>query len=156
MKRLLPLLALVAVLFTACPDPRVAVNFDTDPRILRGSWDFVLRDPVSYALISTQTVVFTANFVDDRQYTVTASVTLEGEVFALTGGVYGRDLRFVRPQTTPAPDGGIKLIGMVSAKNYAGNLLGAFQSNGRWTFLGDLSTVENGVTTSHRLEIIRN
>ena len=40
MKRLLPLLALVAVLFTGCPDTRETVNFDTDPRVLRGSWKY--------------------------------------------------------------------------------------------------------------------
>ena len=80
MKRLLPLLAFVAVLFTGCPDPREVVNFDTDPRVLRGSWNFVLSDFSSGAVVNSQAVTFTPTFVSDDRYIVSASVTLEGEV----------------------------------------------------------------------------
>ena len=156
MKRLLPLLALVAVLFTGCPNPRETVNFDTDPRVLSGSWSFVLSDLSSNAVVSTQAVTFTPTFASENQYTVSASVTLEGEVYALSGGVNGRDLRFVRPQFTPAPDAFFTLTGQNTGKTYSAWISGQTQVNGRWKFIGDLSTNENGTTNYQRLEIIRN
>ncbi len=152
----LPLLTLVAVLFTSCPDPRETVNFDTDPRVLRGSWNFVLSDVLSNAVVSSQAVTFTPTLVSEDRYTVTASVTLEGEVYALSGGVNGRDLRFVRPQFTPAPQAFFTLTGQNTGKTYSTWIPGQTQVNGRWRFIGDLSTTENGITNYHELEITRN
>ena len=156
MKRLLPLLALVAVLLTSCPDPREVVNFDTDPRVLRGSWNFVVADGSSGAVVSTQAVSFRPTFVSDSGYTVSATVTLEGEVYALQGGVNGRDLRFVRPQFTPVPDAWMTFTKITTDKTYDARLAGSFLENGRWKFIGNLSTTENGMAKNQRLEIIRN
>ena len=158
MKRLLPLLALVAVLFTSCPDPREIVNFDTDARVLRGSWNFVITDFSTNTLVSTQAVVFTPTFVSESRYTVVASVTLEGEVYELSGGVNGsnRNSRFVRPQFTPAPDAWMTFTKITTEKTYYARLSGSFVENGRWKFIGNLSTTENGVTKNQRLEITRN
>lgn len=156
MKRLLPLLALVAVLFTGCPDPRETVNFDTDPRVLRGSWNFVLSDFSSNALVNSQAVTFTPTFVSENQYIFTASVVLEGETYAVTGGVNGRDARYIRPQFTPTPNAFMTLTGKSSGKIYSAWIPGLALVNGRWVFTGDLSTVENPMTKYQRLEIIRN
>lgn len=159
MKRLLPLLALISILFTGCPDPRETVNFDTDPRVLRGSWNFVLTDGSSNVVMSTQAVVFTPTFVSDRLYTVTASVTLNGEVYALTGSVYGAGYKFVRPQTSFLPPIELRLTGQASGKKYGAYLSNPFQFGGLLRCNGNMSaevTDVNGKIESYRLEIIRN
>ena len=159
MKRLLPLLAFVAALFTSCPDTRVAVNFDTDPRVLRGSWNFVLGDTSSSAVVSTQAVSFTPTFVSESSYTVSASVTLEGEVYALTGSVFGLGVKFVRPQTSFLPPVMLRLIGQTSGKKYGASMGNPSQFEGPWKYAGSLSvetTDVNGNSENQRLEIIRN
>lgn len=156
MKRLLPLLSLVAVLFTGCPDTREAVNFDTDPRVLRGSWNFVLSDVSSNAVVSTQAVVFTPTFASESQYTVTASVTLEGEVYALGGEVNGKDKKFVRPQYQPAPDAYFILTKQGTTKTYNARIDGPVFYLERFRFSGRLQTVDSaGTGKSWLLEIIR-
>jgi len=153
------MLTFVAALLTGCPDNRLVVNFDTAPQILRGSWNFVLKDSYSTTVLSTQAVEFTPTFVSDSRYTVTALVTLEGEVFALSGEVNGkRDIRFVRSQTAAPSDTSMTLIGQNTGKIYRAwtQVPGQAQSDGRWSFGGFLSNVENGVMKDQRLEIIRN
>ena len=152
---MLHLLAFVAVLVTGCPDPREVVNFDTDPRVLRGSWNFVVSDAASSA-INTQTVIFTPTFVAENRYTVTASVTLEGEVYELAGDVYGKGQKFVRPQYQPEPVAFFDLTGKTTTKTYSARITIQTIVVGRWTFIGDLSTVENNLVKRQRLEIIRN
>ena len=157
MKRLLPLLAFVAVLLTGCPDPREVVNFDTDPRILRGSWNFVLSDPSSNTVVSTQAVVFTPTFISEGSYSVTASVTLEGEVYALAGDVYAQDRKFVRLQNQPAPSAFFTLTGRATPKTYTAQLDGQVFYLGRERFYGRLQTGDSVANTkSWNLEIIRN
>ena len=156
MKRLLPLLAVVAILFTGCPDPRETVNFDTDPQVLRGSWNFIVSDAASSAIISTQAVTFTPTFVAENRYTVTASVTLEGEVYELAGDVYAENEKFVRPQYQPLPVAFFDLTRRTTTKTYSARITIRTIVVGRWTFIGDLSTVENNLTKRQRLEIIRN
>ena len=152
MKRLLPLLAFVAVLFTSCPDPRETVNFDTDPRVLRGSWNFVVSDSSNGAVVSTQAVVFTPTFVSDRWYTVAASLTLEGEVYALAGEIYGWDQKFVRPQYQPMPGASLTLTGLTTGKKYTAFIEGQLQYLRRWRFFGGLQTTGK----YFQLEIVRN
>ena len=156
MKRLLPLLALVAVLFTGCPDPREVANYDSDPRVLRGSWDFVVTDPVSNVLISTQKVEFTPTFVSEYSYSVKASVALEDEVYALSGWVNESNLRFVRPQRSFIPLVSLTLTGQATAKPRLIIIEGRVQYLSRWRYFGVIQAIENGVAKFSTLEIIRN
>jgi hypothetical protein len=159
MKHLLPLLALVTALLTSCPDPREAVNFDTDLRVLRGSWNFVLSDVSSNAVVSTQAVVFTSTFVSDREYAVAASVTLNGEIYALTGTVYGAGVKFVRPQTSFLPPVSLSLTGQTTGKRYFASLGTPGRFEGLWKCGGRLNFVTadmNGTVEAYGLEIVRN
>lgn len=152
------MLALAAVSLTACPDTRTVVNFDTDPQILRGSWNFVLKD-LTGALVSTQSVVFTATFVSDNTYSVAAAVNLSGEAYALGGTVAAVNARFVRSQTTLLPPVLLTLTGQTSAKRYFADLGGPVQFEGSWTYSGRLiadRSDANPEAKNYTLEIIRN
>ena len=149
-------MALVAVLFTSCPDPRLVINFDTSPSVLRGSWNFIVSDAATSAIISMQTVIFTPTFVTEDRYTVTASVTLEGEVYELAGDVYAKGEKFVRPQYQYQPVASFNLTGKTTTKTYSARITVQTIVVGRWTFIGDLSTIENNSTKRQRLEITRN
>jgi hypothetical protein len=152
------LLTLLALL-TACPDTRVAVNFDTDPQILRGSWNFVLKDPSTNAVIGTQAVVFTPTLLSDNTYSVAATVTLNGESYALAGTVLGVNTKFVRPQTTLLPPAWFTLTGQTGAKRYFASLGVPSQSQGSWTYSGRLNAERMDASTepeNYILEITRN
>ena len=149
---MLRLLAFVAVLVTGCPDTRETVNFDSDPRVLRGCWNFVVTDNSSGALVSTQAVDFTPTFVSDRWYTVAALLTLEGEAYALAGEVCGRDQKFVRPQSQPMPGASLTLTGLTTGEKYTAFIEGQLQYLSRWRFFGGLQTTGK----YFQLEIVRN
>ena len=76
----------------------------------------MVTDNSSGALVSTQAVDFTPTFVSDRWYTVAASLTLEGEAYALAGEVYGRDQKFVRPQYQPMLGTSLTLTGLTTGE----------------------------------------
>ena len=157
MKRLLPLLTLVAILFTGCPNTRQAVNFDTDPRVLRDSWNFVVSDPANDAVLSTQAVVFTPTFVSERSYSVTASVTLEGEAYTLTGNVYAQERKFVRLQNQPEPAAYFVLTAQTTTKTYTAQIDGQVFYLYSERFYGRLRTSDSaGNIKTLNLEIIRN
>ena len=143
-------------LLTGCPDTRVAVDFDTDPRVLRGSWDFVVTDFVTNVQTSTQKVEFTPTFVSESSYSVAASVTLDSEVYALSGLVNEFNSRLIRVQQSPIPFASLKLAGPDAAKRYFIGIEGRVQYLGRWRYFGRLYVIENGVAKSWTLEIIRN
>lgn len=153
------MMAFVAVFLTACPDTRKVVNFDIDPQVLRGSWNFVLRDTSSNAVVSTQIVIFTSTFVSEREYSVTASVTLESEIYALTGWVFGNEVKFVRPQTSVLPPVSLTLTGQTTGKGYRASLGNVTEFEGSWKLNGGLGRDRadaNGNVENYLLEIIRN
>lgn len=150
------MLVFVAALLTGCPDTREVVNFDTDPRVLRGSWDFVLSDRSSGAVVSTQKVEFTPTFVSESSYSVTASLTLEAEVYALNGWINEFNSRFIRPQRSPIQLASLWLTGSASAKPYIIVIEGRVQYLGRWRYFGWIQKTENGVAKFYTLEVIRN
>lgn len=81
-----------------------AVNFSTDPRILRGVWEGVVTDiskrPPQVTPVKLE---LTATYVSETQYTVSGSLKLgDGPAEPLTGTAFGATrLKFSQPQMSP-------------------------------------------------------
>jgi hypothetical protein len=79
---------------------REVVDFNTDPRILRGVW--VARVTTS-GEITTRSVTLNlvAGYVDETTYTITGSATSEGTTYTVTGYAWGGGTsKYVNPQTS--------------------------------------------------------
>ncbi len=94
------LIELLVFLIAITPGPPEAVNFNTDPRILRGEWVMKLTKP-DQTVVPDVNLNFSATYNDQTKYKFTSSATIESVPYNLTGVFNGhQEQTFVRTQTS--------------------------------------------------------
>jgi hypothetical protein len=79
---------------------REVVDFNSDPRILRGAWVGRVATPGETTTRSV-TLNLVATYVDETTYTITGSATLEGSTYTVGGYAWGGGTaKYVTPQTS--------------------------------------------------------
>jgi hypothetical protein len=90
----------IVFLIAITPGPPEAVNFNTDPRILRGSWVMKLTKP-DQTPVADAAFNFSATYNTQTTYGFSGSSTIEDVGYNLTG-VFdgGQEQTFVKTQTS--------------------------------------------------------
>jgi hypothetical protein len=89
--------------------PSEVVDFNTDPRILRGAWTATLTD--ANGTTSSAAFEFTPAYDSEDQYKVSGTVILEAVTYTVSGVFVGSvDAQFVQPQTSLLPPAGAQLV----------------------------------------------
>jgi hypothetical protein len=82
------LLVLIPMFFSSCPvEKPELIAFDTDLRILRGSWTANILDSADYHVTKTADLSLIATYVDASSYLVSGSFQIPGEAALVVQGL---------------------------------------------------------------------
>jgi hypothetical protein len=115
------------------------LNFDTDPRILRGTWQGTYREDNSHNGAAEEAIrlVLNARYLNEHEYAVTGSLQIRMETLTLEGTMNGGDTQLYAQMPPPRP-----AVLEALLKDAAGRDVGTLSLNSRQLdYYGSLEVV---------------
>jgi hypothetical protein len=114
------------------------LNFDTDPRILRGTWQGTYQEDNTYNGAAEEAIklVLNARYLNEHEYAVSGTLYIRTETLTLEGTMNGGDTQLYAQMPPPRP-----AVLEARLKDAAGREVGTLSLNSQPDYHGSLEVV---------------